>query len=234
MEVPGAVTDPGAVASSDVSIATSQGDLEGYLARPTGDRSRPGVIVVHEAFGLNDHVRDLARRFAAAGFDALAPNLYTRTGAPRADDRSDVFAKMFGLSDADVVADLEASAAHLRSLEGASGKVGCVGFCSGATRCQYQASEPAPWSNTQVAIASSSLRVQGVRRSRRRVRPELVALARARRAGRGPPRARLRRSRAGTGTRGRPRPPRRPPAAPGPGPGRRAGGTWRPRPPPAW
>lgn len=131
MAVPGAVTDPSAVASSDVSIATPQGDLDGYLARPVGDRPRPGVVVVHEAFGLNDHVRDLACRFANAGFDALAPSLYARTGAPRADDTPDVFAKMFGLSDAGVVVDLEASAAHLRSLQGASGKVGCVGFCSG-------------------------------------------------------------------------------------------------------
>jgi len=131
MEVPGAVTDPSAVTSSDVSIATSEGRLEGYLARPAGGRPRAGVIVIHEAFGLNDHIRDLARRFANAGFDALAPNLYTRTGAPRPDDMADVFAKMLGLSDAGVVADLEATAAHLRSLDDASGKVGCIGFCSG-------------------------------------------------------------------------------------------------------
>lgn len=131
MEVPGAVTDPNAIASSDVSIVTSQGDVDGHLARPVGDRSRPGVIVVHEAFGLNDHIRDLARRFANTGFDALAPDLYTRTGGPRADDMSDVFAKTLGLSDTGVVADLEATAAHLRSLEGVSGKVGCIGFCSG-------------------------------------------------------------------------------------------------------
>lgn len=131
MAVPGAVTDPSAIVTSQVAISTPDGAIEGYLARPVGDTPRPGVIVIHEAFGPNDHIADLARRFAAAGFDALAPNLYSRSGAPDPSNFPDVFAKMFALPDAEAVSDLEASAAYLRGLDCATGKVGCIGFCSG-------------------------------------------------------------------------------------------------------
>jgi len=45
--------------------------LNGYLARPAGDRSFPAVVVIHEAFGLNDDIRSIARRFAEEGYVAL-------------------------------------------------------------------------------------------------------------------------------------------------------------------
>ncbi len=131
MAVPGAVTDADAITTSSVKVLTAAGEIEAYLARPSHGGPRPSVIVIHEAFGPNDHIADLARRFAAAGFDALAPNLYTRGGAPDPKNFPDVFAKMIALPDAGAVADLEASAAYLRGLEGATGKVGCIGFCSG-------------------------------------------------------------------------------------------------------
>ena len=70
-------------------------------------------------------------RFANAGFIALAPNLYQRVGAPTPGDMSTVMQKMFGLQDPQIVRDLEAAAAHIRGLQGANGKVGCVGFCMG-------------------------------------------------------------------------------------------------------
>ena len=127
MAVPGAVTDPNAVSGEAVKVS----DLEAYLARPTTTGTRPAVIVIHEAFGPNDHIHDLTRRFANAGFDALAPNLYTRVGTPKEGDMADLFGKMIGLEDAQVVRDLEASADFLRDLDTNNGKVGCIGFCSG-------------------------------------------------------------------------------------------------------
>ena len=129
MAVPGAVTDPTAVIGTDVTVQSGDTALEAYLARPVAGGSRPGIIVIHEAFGPNDHIHDLARRFANAGFNALAPNLYTRIGAPP--DMASIMDKMFALGDAQAVADMEASAAYLRDLDGATGKVGCIGFCSG-------------------------------------------------------------------------------------------------------
>lgn len=131
MAVPGQVTNPERLQTEDVTFASDGAVIHAYLARPRETGRRPGIIVVHEAFGLVEHIRDIARRFANIGFTALAPNLYSRVGAPNPDDRPQVMEKMFGLSDAQVVRDLEAAAAFLRTQDDATGKVGCIGFCSG-------------------------------------------------------------------------------------------------------
>jgi carboxymethylenebutenolidase len=129
--IPGALTDPRRVAGEETAIASGSETIRGYRATPSAAGQYPGIIVIHEAFGLVEHIRDLARRFANLGYNALAPDLYSRTGGPDPNDMQSVFPVMFGLPDPQAVRDLEASAAHLRSLPGATGKVGCIGFCSG-------------------------------------------------------------------------------------------------------
>jgi carboxymethylenebutenolidase len=130
MDVPGKLADPSAVTAGPSTFEGPNGTVDAWLARPAGAGSRPGLIVIHEAFGPNDHIHDLTQRFAGAGFDALAPNLYHALGHP-GDDMASVMEKMFQLTDADAVADLEAAAATLRALDSSNGKVGCIGFCSG-------------------------------------------------------------------------------------------------------
>ena len=56
------------------------GTMQGYLARPEGDETLPGVIVFMEIFGVNSHIRDVTERVAAEGFVALAPDYFHRTG----------------------------------------------------------------------------------------------------------------------------------------------------------
>ena len=131
MAHPGAVSDPSRVSGQDVTYRSGGDDISAYLAEPTAPGPHPAIIVIHEAFGPNDHIHDLARRFANAGFVALAPNLYSRVGTPAPTDFPAIMAAMFSVSDAQAVADLEAAAAHLRALDASTGKVGCVGFCSG-------------------------------------------------------------------------------------------------------
>ena len=88
--------------------------------------------MIQEAFGLVDHICDLARRFANIGYNACAPALYWRRGAPKnPDNMDDVRPVMFGLPDSEAVQDLEAAADYLRALPGATGKIGAIGFCSG-------------------------------------------------------------------------------------------------------
>jgi carboxymethylenebutenolidase len=128
MAVPGEVLDRSSLTESRIRL---DGTVDAYLVEGAGDGPRPGIVVIHEAFGPVDHIDDVARRFANVGYDAIAPNLYTRGGAPTPDDLPDVMDKMFGLADSQAVADLEAAAAHLRSLRSNNGRVGCVGFCSG-------------------------------------------------------------------------------------------------------
>jgi carboxymethylenebutenolidase len=134
--VPGAVTDPARVHAEDLTFAGAGGALiNGYLARPAtlgaGERT-PGMIVIHEAGGLGEHIRDVVNRFANVGYVTLGVDLYTREGGPPPrDDPQAVMERLFSMSDAVVLGDLEGAARYLRSRPDASGKVGCIGFCMG-------------------------------------------------------------------------------------------------------
>jgi carboxymethylenebutenolidase len=55
-----------------------EGQVQAYLSRPDTDQPRPAVIVIHEIFGLTDHTKDVANRFAQQGYVALAPHLFSR------------------------------------------------------------------------------------------------------------------------------------------------------------
>lgn len=115
-----------------VNFVGQNGDLlGGYLAKPLGAGSYPGVIVIHEAFGLAEHTKELARKFAHHGFISIAPDLYHREGTGDPEDMQAVIQKMQSLSDAQVIADLEGSVAMLRSVATFNGKIGCIGHCSG-------------------------------------------------------------------------------------------------------
>jgi carboxymethylenebutenolidase len=128
MALPGQVEDLARIETEHVRY----GDLDGYLARPSGVETAPGLLVIHELFGINEHVRDVTGRFANAGYLALAPNLYSRIGLPEPQDDLDAGReKLSQLADCQVAADIAASAEYLRSREDATGKVGCIGFCSG-------------------------------------------------------------------------------------------------------
>src|SRR6516164_413771 len=130
--IPGAVTDPSRVRGEAIELKAGSDTIRGYLARPSQPGHNPGIVVIHEAFGLVEHIRDIARRFANIGYNAIAPDLYSRKGGPsNPDDINTVFPVMFGKPDAEAVQDLEAAAAHLRELSGATAKVGAIGFCSG-------------------------------------------------------------------------------------------------------
>jgi carboxymethylenebutenolidase len=130
--IPGAVTDPSRVRGEDIELKSGGDTIRGYLARPSQPGGNPGIVVIHEAFGLVEHIRDIARRFANIGYNAIAPDLYSRKGGPsNPDDIATVMPVMFAKPDAEAVQDLEAAAAHVRDLSGATAKVGAIGFCSG-------------------------------------------------------------------------------------------------------
>lgn len=102
----------------------------GYNAAPRGAADLPVVIVIHENRGLNDHIRDVARRLALAGYSAVAPDFLSPAGGTPADE--DRAREMIGELDmAETVADGAASISWLASSEGGSRKVGIIGFCWG-------------------------------------------------------------------------------------------------------
>ena len=109
--------------------------VSAYLSRPTTSGSHPGVIVIMEAFGLNDHIKDVADRFAREGYIALAPDMYTREGTPDISNPDtmlqNVMRIMFSVPDSQAMGDLDAGAQYIKSQADSNGKVGAIGFCSG-------------------------------------------------------------------------------------------------------
>lgn len=102
----------------------------GHLVHPSAG-AHPGVVVIHDVWGLQDHTRDLAGRLADAGFAALALNLYRReTEVKIADPGRWIRA----LDDRQVIADVQAAVDLLAGHPAVGGKpVGVVGFCMGGT-----------------------------------------------------------------------------------------------------
>jgi carboxymethylenebutenolidase len=133
--VPGAVSDPTRVRAEMLTYTGAEDTpVNGYLASPAdgGERPHPAMVVIHEAGGLGEHIKDVTNRFANLGYVALAVDLYTRAGGPPPmDDPQTVMQRLFGMSDALALGDLEGAAECLRGQEGVSGKVGCIGFCMG-------------------------------------------------------------------------------------------------------
>jgi carboxymethylenebutenolidase len=99
----------------------------GYLARPVEGR-HPGVVLVHDVWGLSDHTRDVARRLAREGYCVLAVNLYRREGQPRIENPG---AFIRALPDPRVLADLQAAVDFLHARPEVSGSVAMTGFCMG-------------------------------------------------------------------------------------------------------
>jgi carboxymethylenebutenolidase len=131
--VPGAVLDPSGIVAEDLSFAGAGGDsVNGYLARPASAGGHPAMIVIHDAGGLGDHNRDITRRFANIGYVALGVDLYTREGSPPSmNDLQAMMTRLFSMSDATVLGDLEGAADFLRARDDVTGKLGCIGFCMG-------------------------------------------------------------------------------------------------------
>jgi carboxymethylenebutenolidase len=134
--VPGALTDPSRVLAGDIAFPGHGGDpVDGYLARPAGPDARarhPAIVVIHEAGGLGEHIRDVVARFANIGYLALGVDLYTREGGPPdTGDAQALFARLFSIPDERVLGDLNAAADLLRAREDCSGELGCIGFCMG-------------------------------------------------------------------------------------------------------
>src|SRR4051794_39406131 len=123
----------GELSATTIEIAGDGGDpIEAYLARPEGEVPRGGVVVIHHMPGFDRATKEMVRRFAELGYDAICPNLYSRQ-APGADpaDAAATARAQGGVPDAQVIGDVAGAAAHLRALPTSNGRVGVIGHCSG-------------------------------------------------------------------------------------------------------
>jgi carboxymethylenebutenolidase len=116
----------------DLTLDTPDGPMRLYRCAPDGGASR-AVVVIQEAFGVNDHIEDVTRRFADAGYEAVAPALFHRAGGGTApyDDFEKVLPLFEGLTDKGILMDVRAAVDHLRARGFDDGAIGIVGFCMG-------------------------------------------------------------------------------------------------------
>jgi carboxymethylenebutenolidase len=123
----------GSMHCDTIRIAGHSGDeIEAYLAQPLGDGSRGGVVVIHHMPGFDRGSKEIARRFAELGYDAICPNLHWREAPGAApDDAAAASRAAGGVPDERLIGDVGGGAAHLRGLASSNGKVGVIGYCSG-------------------------------------------------------------------------------------------------------
>src|SRR5262249_28903862 len=110
-----------------IPMKTSDVEL-GFLAVHEGSARVPGVVMIHDVWGLSAHTRDYASRLAREGFAVLAIDLYRRAPPSKIEDPG---AWMRALSDPQVLSDLGAAAHYLPALPETSDRVGVLGFCMG-------------------------------------------------------------------------------------------------------
>ncbi len=118
------------------NMATFQSErrqLEGYLARPEGEGTFPGIVVIHEAYGLNENIKDIARRFAGQGYVALAVDLFAGRNRTVCMFRFMGQLILNSLQNA-TITDLKASLTYLSEQPGIdNARLGAVGYCMGGS-----------------------------------------------------------------------------------------------------
>jgi len=121
--------DPG-VTDSMVEYSGVTGPLLAYLAAPKGTDVYPGVLVLHDAQGLTEHFKDIARRLAKAGFVAVAPDLASRSGGTdKLADPAKVASALAGMRGGQFLQDLNASVRYLEAVPlAAKTRIGAIGF----------------------------------------------------------------------------------------------------------
>lgn len=123
------VEEPVKIEASHVQV----GPLNAYLVRPAEGENLPAVIIIHEIFGLNDNIRDIARRFAREGYIALAVDLFSHGNKALCMLRV-TFDMMKNPLKSLSMADLDSSVKLLKEQPGADPEqIGVIGFCMGGS-----------------------------------------------------------------------------------------------------
>lgn len=138
-------TDAQGLSAGMVEIPNKDFKIPAYRAMPVGKVALGTVIVVHEIFGVHEHIKDVCRRFAKAGYLAIAPEFFARQGdVTQYKTIPEIFTNVVGkVSDAQVLSDVDAVIAWASSHGGDAAKIGITGFCWGG-RIVWMASAATP------------------------------------------------------------------------------------------
>ncbi len=127
-------TDVKGIVAGEVKVPTADGAMPAYRAFPAGKGPFPTVLVVQEIFGVHEHIKDICRRFAKAGYFAVAPELYARQGdvSGMTDIPKIISSVVSKVPDAQVMSDLDATVVWAKSTGSAdTAKLAITGFCWG-------------------------------------------------------------------------------------------------------
>ena len=119
--------------SQTLTIATTDGPMDLFEARPDGDAPTTAIVLVQEAFGVNSHIEDVGERLAALGHLVVAPHFFHRAGGGTVPygQFDKVMEKYAGLDDAGILVDVDAALGHLAAVGIDAAHTGLVGFCFG-------------------------------------------------------------------------------------------------------
>lgn len=119
--------------TGEITIDVNGFKMSAFRAAPAGKTNLPVVLVIQEIFGVHEYIADTARRFARAGYLAIAPELFQRQGDPASyNEMAKLLAEVVSkVPDAQVMGDLDATVQWAGANGGNTGKVGITGFCWG-------------------------------------------------------------------------------------------------------
>ena len=119
---------PEQITTTSLKYAVNGGTTPGYLSRPQREGRYPGIVLIQEWWGVDDHIKDVAERFASEGYVTLAPDLFHGVVTSEPDEAM----KLMQTMDMDrAVKELNGAVAYLKSQPFTSGKVGSIGYCLG-------------------------------------------------------------------------------------------------------
>ena len=126
-------TDTIGIAGGQVKIPVSDGEMPAYASKPERPGPFPVILVNEEIFGVHEHIKDLCRRLAKAGYLAVAPEIYARQGdLSKMTDVNQIVSQVINKKpDAEMLSDLDAAVAWASKNGGDLTRLGVTGFCRG-------------------------------------------------------------------------------------------------------
>jgi len=137
-------TDTAGLDAAEVKVPVKNGAMPAYRAMPVSGGPFPTVLVLHEAWGVHEHIRDICRRLAKAGYYAIAGELWARQGNAAAAAPEETRRLIASVPTAQVIGDLDATVAYAKSTGKAdTAKLAVTGFCwGGFATWMYAAHNP--------------------------------------------------------------------------------------------
>lgn len=126
-------TDTNGLVTGDAKVKVADGEMPVYFARPANAPNAPVVLVAMEIFGLHEYIKDVTRRLAKLGAFAVAPDYYFRRGVDltKITDMAQLMPIVNAKPDVELLADLDATAAWVKTEGADTSRLGIIGFCRG-------------------------------------------------------------------------------------------------------